>query len=620
MMKEKKETKIAANVSSGAEKVERVEKTVAAENQTPSTVKTTKKQTVTKKTTAKTAADKTKKEKQAANARVEAAIKKKELKAKRAAEKKAKAEKRAADKKARLEKRAAERKALLEKRKAEREAKIRERAHAKANRSQKRSKQKQNRTAKRQERRENGGGKKGYGGWLAAVIALGAVTLGLTTAVTVGAIDMKNTKDGMMSGYRGTTYELAGIMEHVDDDLDRVRVSNSPVQQQRILTDLLVQARLAELDLEKMPIPMEADRNLTSFINRVGAECERLLSKLRHGETLSEKDMAALEELYETNHSVRAQLDEYVANMQDSDIMRFIKKGEGVFKDMLDSLENLTLPENRITSNDKMKGAGMERKENDEKNDKQNDGGKDVKNGAPEALPQGGKAEGGSPKIDAKTAEELCLRYFSDYDVSQFQCVGETVARGYTAYNVQGYDGKGTLLFAEIDYQNGDLIGFNYYEPCEGEAFDMENVKMLAENFLEKLGYQDMIAVRVRENGTDVDFTYAYKQEGVVYYPDAVKVKVCRARGVVTGMDASQFLKNHQVRTEPKTAITMAQAQEKLRNGVEVQSSTLAVVKAARGERAAYEFLCTYKGEKYFIYTDAVTGEEIAIVNVKNVG
>ena len=79
MMKEKKETKIAANVSSGAEKVERVEKTVAAENQTPSTVKTTKKQTVTKKTAAKTAADKTKKEKQAANARVEAAIKKKEL-------------------------------------------------------------------------------------------------------------------------------------------------------------------------------------------------------------------------------------------------------------------------------------------------------------------------------------------------------------------------------------------------------------------------------------------------------------------------------------------------------------------------------------------------------------
>ena len=64
----------------------------------------------------------------------------------------------------------------------------------------------------------------------------------------------------------------------------------------------------------------------------------------------------------------------------------------------------------------------------------------------------------------------------------------------------------------------------------------------------------------------------------------------------------------------------MAQAQDKLRNGVEVQSSTLAVVKAARGERAAYEFLCSYKGEQYFIYTDAVTGEEIAIVNVKNVG
>ena len=129
-----------------------------------------------------------------------------------------------------------------------------------------------------------------------------------------------------------------------------------------------------------------------------------------------------------------------------------------------------------------------------------------------------------------------------------------------------------------------------------------------------------MTAVRVRENGTDIDFSYVYTQDGVVYYPDTVKIKVCRARGVVTGLDASKYLRNHKRREEPNTQITLAQAQAKLRNGVEVESSKLAVVQTARGERPAYEFLCSYMGERYFIYTDAVNGDEISIVNIKNIG
>ena len=106
--------------------------------------------------------------------------------------------------------------------------------------------------------------------------------------------------------------------------------------------------------------------------------------------------------------------------------------------------------------------------------------------------------------------------------------------------------------------------------------------------------------------------------DGVVYYPDTVRVKVCRARGVVTGFDASKYLKNHTVREEVETGLTMQEAREKLHSGLEVEFSRLAVVKAKQGERAAYEFLCSYMDEKYVIYTDAVTGEEIAILNIKN--
>ena len=230
------------------------------------------------------------------------------------------------------------------------------------------------------------------------------------------------------------------------------------------------------------------------------------------------------------------------------------------------------------------------------------------------ALVNGEKAH-----IEAAKAEELCSQYFKGYSIQEFQCIGETVTKGYAAYNVQGYDEKGNQLFAEVSQADGALLRFDYYEDCTGETFDIRNAERIAEEFLEKLGYEDMEVVRLRANGSLSDFTFVYEQDGVVYYPDEIVVKVCRTRGVVSGFDATKYLQNHRGRDELNTNITLAEAYAKLHKDLSVESSRLAVVKTIRGERPAYEFLCGYKGETYFVFLDALNGEEISIVNVKSI-
>ena len=254
---------------------------------------------------------------------MERALKRKEAQAKRKEERaKKKAEKTAAK-----EKRKAKKKALLEKRAVEREAQIRERAHAKANKNQAQSKKK---AEKRRQKRESR--VKGYGGWIAAVVTLGVTTLALATTVTVGAVEMGAMKKGSISTNRATMYELTGIMEHMDNDLDRVRISASPVQQGRILTDLLVQARLAETDLEKLPISVQEEQNITIFINRTAMECERMLAKLRRGDTLNERDLAILEGLYNANHAIREEVNGLMEKMSDKDITAYIKGKAVLFR------------------------------------------------------------------------------------------------------------------------------------------------------------------------------------------------------------------------------------------------------------------------------------------------
>jgi len=223
------------------------------------------------------------------------------------------------------------------------------------------------------------------------------------------------------------------------------------------------------------------------------------------------------------------------------------------------------------------------------------------------------------PHIESARAEQLCKEYFSNYDIAQYQCVGETVTREYSAYNVEGYDAKGTLLFAEISQKDGALLRFDYYEDCDADTFDLQNAEQIAEDFLDKLGYDDIEVVRYRDNGTMTDFTFVYEADDVAYYPDEVRVKVCRSRGVVTAMDATKYIQNHKERVAPSVEISMDEARARLHEKLSVEASRLAVVKTKRGERAAYEFLCSYGEENYFVYLDGVNGEEIAIVNAKGI-
>ena len=625
----KKETqKIGKNTSSGAEKVENIEKkvtrkTVGGKNTVTVQTKTetvgksakgdaalgdsnkeTRGQVNVKTQNAHSTNGKAEAESAAAKARVKAALERKEAKERRKAERQEKAqakkqlrERRQAEKKADIEKRKQAKQALIAKRAAEKKALAEKRAAAKkarveARRNKKNSTQratKNNRREKRRENREN----QGYGGWIAAVVALGVTTLALATTSTVGMIESKRAADAMLSSYRGTMYEMTGILENVEKDLDRVRVSDSSSQQSRILTDLLVQARLAEADIEKLPVSAEEDSNITAFVNRTAAVCEGILAKLRQGGTLSEEDRAILGGLYKTNHALKGEIAKILEGATDEDFMQYVKKGKGALADGLKEMEKMTLEENALTFK---KEPPMD-----------------------EMKKEKGGLQGEKNKVEAVKAEELCAQYFQSYDITEFQCVGETSTQHYAAYNVQGYDDRGNLLFAEIDQMSGKLIRFDYYEECAGETFDLKNAERIAEEFLEKLGYDDMEVVRSRQNGSTTDFTFVYEDDDVLFYPDEVRVKVCRTRGVVSGMDASKYLQNHRGRGEMNAKISLAQAYEKVYKELTVEASRLVVVQTARGEKTAYEMLCSYQEDKYLIYLDAMTGEELSIVNVNTI-
>ena len=144
---------------------------------------------------------------------------------------------------------------------------------------------------------------------------------------------------------------------------------------------------------------------------------------------------------------------------------------------------------------------------------------------------------------------------------------------------------------------------------------DVETAKNTAQQFLARLGYEDMIPVDVSESGTNADFTFAYYADGCTYYPDEIVVKVCEERGIVSGLDASKYLKNHRGRGEVNAKISMQEARDKLSEKLTVESSRLVMFQHKGREMMAYEFFCSYDGSLYFVYLDAENGQELFLVN-----
>ncbi len=612
---EKKEP-IAKNVSSGAEKVEAVAKETEKKQpvkKTPTKKKVAKKNVAKKKSIARQKAEK---EKARAEKRVQLALakeKRKQVKEERKAarkwardrmkeereerrekmrearqvrkqQQKEEREKREATRRERREVLRGETKKQREARKAKERAKRRaerekERERAYALKLERRDARLKKREQRLQERERNRGNRTpGFGGWLAAVISLGAVCLTLSAVVTYGAVNLAGMTRGMEAGYRGTLYEFVGSMDDMDEGLAKARISASEEEQGRLLRNILVEARVAETALEKLPLSDSQDGNLTAFINRTAMTANYMLDKLSSGTPLSERDMQTIETLYEKSHEVRAILDELSYTMNKKDMRSWMKEDKKCR--MYDAFE---------------RADGVTKAEPYE-----------------ELLPPQTR-EGG---ITTDQAEELCRSFFNDYSIKKIEYVGETLARGYKAYNFVMHDKDDVRLFAEIS-SDGKLVGFDYYKSCQKSNFDNEHALVIAKEFLSSVGYEDMTLVFSSEEGTNVDFDFVYETNGVEYKADKIQVKVCKERGIVTAMNASRYISFHRVREDWKSTISMEQAQGKLNEKLNVLSAKKVVLPSRGKEISAYEFICSYNEEEFYVYVNAQTGEEEAIYLVE---
>ncbi len=643
------EKKIGNNVSSGAEKVERVEeKKFTAESVNEGAPKKTQKKRAPAKKTAKKPISHQKKAEKKERAAAEKRLDKAQAKAKKKEEKlmkKAELKQKKLEKKAEIKQKKLEHRELVSKRRAERkQKKLEKRAALKEKRVERRAEraarremlkneskaEKQKRIArekkerialrrrkhdarakaredklkareaararkaadkkhKREQKTERKENRRGFGGWLAAVITLGTACLALGAVVTAGAVRMNEISLSAENGARATLYEMVSVSEGLDDSLDKLRVASGAAEQRKLLTDIVVDSAIMESALEKIPVDAATSTDISSFVNRTGAYARMLLGRLAEGKTLTETEKNTIAYLYQVNAKLYGELNTLATTMTERDFRDFLNGGDGSMSQKFGEIGQGTHAE-------------------------------------PEEIvdaPFSGQANVGENKlaqyeeISSARGEELAKEYLGGYNVKRAEYTGETIARDFTAYNYVLTDESDAEIFVQIAKNGGKLVFFDTYEECTQKNFDLETCDTLAREFLATLGMDDVEAVWLSDGGMVANLTYVGVRDGVRMYPEMVRVRVCEQRGRVVGIDARGYLLNGGTERDTASDLTESEARQFLSAELTVQSANRAVIPAAGGERMCYEFLCTYGDEEYVAYIDANSGEEVQLFRVR---
>ena len=175
------------------------------------------------------------------------------------------------------------------------------------------------------------------------------------------------------------------------------------------------------------------------------------------------------------------------------------------------------------------------------------------------------------------------------------------------------YDFDITVDEKEFDVQISKigclLITASSYAEGADAIISKEQAVELAQNFANNIGFENMSSV-----WAEVKFNVAYInlapiENGIIMYPDLVKVKVDLTSQEIIGFEAVNYAFNH-VERNFEFVLSEGDVKEKLGFDYEIISTNKAIIKLDSGKEVpVYEFFVERIDGKYFYYINAETNE-----------
>ena len=402
---------------------------------------------------------------------------------------------------------------------------------------------------------------------------------------------MKSYSTQLENAYKTSLYQLVQNIDDLQVDMSKLMATASSETQRELLINMRTSCTLAVNNLNTLPISSSKTSNLNNFFNMLSGYSQSLIEKINSNKKLGEGEFENIENLFNKstillfdinkfissanyNYSILSEVK--VSNEMDSSFSAGIANGDNPESDMPTLIYDGPFAES-VTAKE-IKGLSNNYLTYDECLSK---------------------------------AQEL-LGYFEGYEL---EFVGETNGK-FETFNYYLKKDK-NKIYVQLTKRDGLLLNITSYGKAEGDNISLDESKSVALQCAAEFGFEDLEVVWASENGNIVYVNLAPVIDGVIYYPDLIKVKVNKSIGVIVGWDAVNYAYNHVSRGDFESNFGIVEGESKLNPMLEVTEMKKCVIpNKYSGESFAYEYVCKWNDYTYYVYLSSLDFSELNIMRI----
>jgi len=402
------------------------------------------------------------------------------------------------------------------------------------------------------------------------------------------------------AGFQRAFAELCTSVSGLDAALQKSLYATSPTMVSAVCTEVFGKAMTAQMSLGVLPFSTQELEQTAGFISRVGDYAYTLSRTAASGEPYSDEQLRNLRELSQTAtllsrnltdmqagmHEGKLSMDKLLSAEKQADEAEHSVLGEGTVGGSLRLIEQ-EFPETPSLIYDGPFSAHLSR--------------------------SGPRCLEGAEEISADLAKKIAASFLGLDNSSVRSC--EEAQGEIPAWRVclDTEHGEACVL---VSVRGGMVLGLlSEYRPS-GTQLSADEATTIAKRFLRENGYPHMRESyhMIRDNVITINF--AHEQDGVLCYPDLVKVSLSLDDGAVLGFDSLGYVNSHYERKLPVVTVSVDEARKLVAKDLDILSEGLCVIPSAGGEELlCHEFKCQTQDERhYIVYVNAVTGVQEKIL------
>lgn len=448
--------------------------------------------------------------------------------------------------------------------------------------------------------------KAGLGDWLKKKGSIFFLLAGLVAVAVWGVTQHKNSivlRNQLENGYQQLFYSLVSSVENIDVLIAKGLVSTSPPQSILLFSQTWREAFSAQEKLNQLPIEHVLVARTAKFLTQVGDFSYAVAKQIADGQDITPEQRATLRSLqseadYLTRelHGLRNQIKENKFAWGE-----ITREGAAKFREVSPDLAEVSFRE--IDSH--MQGLPVLIYDGPFSDH--------MDRLTPRSL--GGPEIG--PEEAVKRAQEMADLIPGLHYTASAAGTGEGKIPFHRVYLVPTGGSGPDDITVDISRQGGLLISLVNARPLGEAALTKEQALEKAVAYVKQKGFPSLIPTFTQLSEGAAIISFAGFQDGVILYPDQVKIKVALDNGQVIGVENTDYLMSHYDRKFPAPRITADWVRKKASSTLKVENVQLALIPLnSKREVFCYEARGTFNEEDYFIYFNALTGAQEMILKV----